>query len=135
MRTPQQVLSGARTIAVVGASADPDKAAHRVPAVLQRRGWRIVPVNPNRDEVLGEKSYPSLADVPEDVDVVEVFRPAAEAAEVVRQAVARGVPAVWLQAGIVSEPARAIADEAGVDYVENTCMKVVALGGDLHPPS
>src|SRR5437870_3563312 len=80
-------------------------------------GWRVIPVNPNADEIAGEKAYASLADVPEPIDVVEVFRPAAEAPRVTREAIAAGAKAVWLQLGIESSEARAIARDAGIDYV------------------
>lgn len=131
MRNPQQILSEARVIAVVGASRDPDKAAHRVPLQMQRHGWRIIPVNPHVDELFGEKAYPSLADIPHPVDLVNVFRPADEAAEVVRQAVAIGAPAVWLQLGIVSPEARRVAEEADIDYVEDRCVAVERAVGRL----
>ena len=133
MRTPSEILEQATTIAVVGASDDPGKAAHRIPAQLRDRGWRILPVNPNDPEVLGVASVASVADLPDGVDVVEVFRPSEEAADIVREVVARGIPAVWLQAGIASDDARAVAEEAGIDYVENDCMGHLAVAEDLRP--
>ncbi|MGK5738186.1 CoA-binding protein [Micromonospora sp. URMC 103] len=131
MRTAQQILADAAVIAVVGASRDPLKAAHSVPLQMQRHGWRIIPVNPTADELFGEKVYRSLADIPHPVDVVNVFRPAKDAVEVVRQAVAIGAPAVWLQLGIVSAEARRIAEEAGIDYVEDRCLAVERAVGAL----
>ncbi|RQX06404.1 CoA-binding protein, partial [Micromonospora inaquosa] len=119
MRTAQQILAESAVIAVVGASRDPFKAAHSVPLQMQQYGWRIVPVNPTVDELFGERAYKSLADIPHPVDLVDVFRPAADAVQVVREAAAIGAPAVWLQLGIVSAEARRIAEEAGMDYVEN----------------
>jgi len=116
---------------VVGASRDPDKAAHSVPLHMQRHGWRIIPVNPYVDELFGERAYRSLADIPHPVDLVDVFRPAGQAVEVVRQAVAIGAPAVWLQLGIVSPEARRIAEDAGVEYVEDHCLAVVRAVGEL----
>lgn len=124
MRTPEQILADAAVIAVVGASRDPHKAAHTVPLEMQRHGWRIVPVNPHADEIFGEKVYRSLADIPHPVDLVDVFRPAEDAVEIVRGAVATGAAAVWLQLGIVSPEARRIATAAGVDYVEDLCLAV-----------
>ncbi|HEX4655759.1 MAG TPA: CoA-binding protein [Mycobacteriales bacterium] len=112
------------TFAVVGLSIDPTKAAHSVPAAMQAYGWRIIPVNPHADRLLGEPVYRRLADIPEPVDVVNVFRPSAEAAEVTRQAVEIGAKAVWLQLGIVSAEARRIATEAGLLYVEDRCTAV-----------
>lgn len=133
MRTPSEILVHAKTIAVVGASDDPGKAAHRIPARLLERGWRILPVNPNDPEVLGVTSVASVADLPDGVDVVEVFRPSEETPDIVREVVARGIPAVWLQAGISSQEARAVANEAGIDYVENECMGHLAVAEDLRP--
>ncbi|MFI1991299.1 CoA-binding protein [Actinoplanes sp. NPDC020271] len=124
MRSARQILAEANVIAVVGASRDPSKAAHTVPLQILRHGWRIIPVNPFVDEVFGVKTVPTLADLPEPVDLVNIFRPARDAADVVRQAVAIGAPAVWLQSGIVSAEARQIAVEAGIDYVEDRCLAV-----------
>ena len=133
--TPVEILRNARTIAVVGASDDPSKPSHTVPVALRERGWTILPVNPNDPVVLGVPSVPSVADLPDGVDVVEVFRPSEEAEGVVREVVARGIPAVWLQQGIVSPVARMVAEEAGVSYVEDLCMGVVARANDLRAPS
>ena len=133
--TPVEILRTARTIAVVGASDDPDKPAHRIPVALRERGWTILPVNPNDPEVLGVPSVPSVADLPDGVDVVDVFRPSEEAEGIVREVAACGIPAVWLQKGIVSEAARAVAEEAGMSYVEDSCMGVVAKANDLRAPS
>ncbi|MEO3818161.1 CoA-binding protein [Plantactinospora sp. B24E8] len=130
MRDAQQILADARVIAVVGASRDPSKPAHSVPLQMQRHGWQIIPVNPRADELFGERVYRSLAEIPHPVDLVDVFRPAEDAVQVVRDAVAIGAPAVWLQLGIVSAEARRIAEEAGVDYVEDRCLAVErAVGG------
>jgi predicted CoA-binding protein len=125
MRAPEQILADAAVIAVVGASRDPHKAAHSIPLQMQRHGWRIIPVNPHANELFGEKVYRSLADIPHPVDLVNVFRPAQDAVEVVREAVAIGAPAVWLQLDITSPDARRIAEDAGIDYVEDRCIAVV----------
>ena len=125
-RPSAEVLAGAKTIAVVGASRDPRKAGGSVPEGLQRRGFRIIPINPFADELFGERVYRTLADVPEKVDLVDVFRPAADAADIARQAVAIGAKALWLQEDIRSEEARRIAEEAGLDYIEDECTAVVA---------
>jgi predicted CoA-binding protein len=124
MRTAKEILEGSTTIAVVGASRDPGKSAHSVPQQMQLHGWRIIPVNPFVDELFGERAYPSLTDIPEPVDIVDVFRPSEDAAEVARQAAAIGAKAVWLQQGVVSDEARAIASEAGMDFVEDHCIAV-----------
>ena len=125
-RPAPEVLAGAQTIAVVGASRDPRKAGGSVPEGLQRRGFRIIPINPFADELFGERVYRTLAEVPDKVDLVDVFRPAADAPEIARQAVAIGAKALWLQQDIRSDEARRIAEEAGLDYVEDECTAVVA---------
>lgn len=124
MRSAGRILAEANVIAVVGASRDSFKPAHTVPLQIMRHGWRIIPVNPFVDEIFGVKTVPTLADLTEPVDLVNVFRPARDAVEVVRQAVAIGAPAVWLQSGIVSAEARRIAEEAGIEYIEDRCIAV-----------
>jgi hypothetical protein len=125
-RASHEILSGATTIAVVGASRDPSKAGGSVPEGLQRRGFRIIPVNPFADELFGEKAYRSLLDVPEKIDLVDVFRPAKDAPAIARDAAAIGARALWLQLDIRSAEARRIAEAAGMDYVEDECTAVVA---------
>jgi uncharacterized protein len=131
-RPAHEILEGAKTIAVVGASRDPDKAGGSVPFGLQQRGFRIIPINPFADELFGEKVYRSLLEVPDKIDLVDVFRPAHDAPEIARQAVAIGAGAVWLQLDIVSEEARRITEEAGLDYVENQCTAVVSSLYRIH---
>jgi hypothetical protein len=131
MRTPRDILCEALTIAVVGASRHPDKAAHSVPAELLRHGWRIIPVNPSIDELWGERCYPALGEIPEPVDLVNVFRPSHDATAVVRQAVEIGAPAVWLQQGITSADGRELATQAGMDYVEDQCIAVIRAAHGL----
>jgi predicted CoA-binding protein len=120
----EQILSTYDTITVVGASANPAKAANDVPAYMKDKGWRIIPVNPHADEIVGERVYRTLADIPEQVGLVDVFRPSADTAEVARQAVAAGASALWLQLGIASSEAREIAESAGLLYVEDRCLIV-----------
>lgn len=130
----QRILRAAETIAVVGCSRDPAKEAHSVPAALQAAGFRIVPINPVADELLGEPVYHALDQVPMPIDVVEVFRPSKEAAALAREAVAVGAGAVWLQQGITSAEAKTIAEQANLGYVEDQCMAVVrALAGITKP--
>lgn len=124
-RSAADILREASTIAVVGASRHPEKEAHAVPAQILRHGWQVIPVNPNVSEIFGVTCYPSLAAVPVPIDVVNVFRPSPDAPEVAREAAAIGAKALWLQQDIVSEEARAIAEAAGMDYVEDTCIAVV----------
>jgi predicted CoA-binding protein len=130
MRSAQQILAEAKVIAVVGASRESWKPSHSVPLQMIRHGWTIIPVNPYAEEIFGLKAYRTLADIEQPIDLVDIFRPAADALEIVRQAVAIKAPAVWLQSGIVSAEARRIATDAGLDYVEDRCLAVErAIGG------
>jgi len=124
MTNPKDVLEKYGVIAVVGASRSPVKEANRIPRQMQEAGYRVLPVNPVADELFGEKVYRNLAEIPEAIEIVDVFRPAREAPDVVREAIAAGAKAVWLQLGISSPEARRIAQEAGLDYVENRCIAV-----------
>jgi uncharacterized protein len=125
-KSPLEILERATTVAVVGASRDARKAGSSIPLELQRRGFRIIPINPYADELFGERVYRSLSDVKEKVDLVDVFRPAADAPAIAREAVAIGAGALWLQQDIRSDEARHIAEAAGIDYVEDQCTAVVA---------
>lgn len=111
---------------MVGASRDPDKAGGSVPEGLQRRGYRIIPINPYAETLFGEKVYRSLLDVPDQIDLVDVFRPSSDAPEIARQAAAVGAKALWLQEDIRSAEARRIAESAGMEFVEDECTAVVA---------
>ena len=128
MRTPEEILRGSRVIAVVGASAHPEKAAYGVPAAMQAAGFKIVPVNPRvaalGETILGEKVYASLRDVPHEIDIVDVFRPSEQAVSVAQQAAAVGAKALWLQQEITSIEAKVIAEQAGMAYVEDNCIAV-----------
>jgi uncharacterized protein len=117
-----RIYAETKTIAVVGASADPSKPAHRIPRYLQSQGYRIRPVNPRGGEILGEPVARSLAEVDGPVDVVEVFRPAEEAPRIAREAVEAGAKVLWLQTGISSEEARRVAEAAGLTVVMDRCM-------------
>ena len=117
-----RIYAQTRTIAVIGASADASKAAHKIPRYLQSQGYRILPVNPRGGELFGEHVFRSLTEIDVPVDVVEVFRPAQEAPEIARQAIAIGAKVLWLQVGIVNEEAARIAEEAGLTVVMGVCM-------------
>ena len=119
--TLRSILDEARTIAVVGLSSRPDRDSHGVARYLQRRGYRVVPVNPNETEVLGEKAYPSLLDVP--TDIVDVFRRAEATPPIAEQAVRAGARVLWLQEGIVNDEARRIAEEGGLTVVMDRCIR------------
>jgi predicted CoA-binding protein len=117
-----QILATARTIAVVGLSPDPRRPSHGVARYLQRAGYRIIPVNPNVDQVLGERAYGSLREVSEPVDVVDVFRRSEFVGPIVDDAIAMRAHAVWLQDGVVDELAAQRARAAGLDVVMDDCM-------------
>lgn len=119
----RRILTGAKTIAVVGLSSNPQRPGYAVPAYLQSVGYRIIPVNPNLSEALSEKAYPDLLTVPEQVDVVQIFRPGEEALPVVEQAIRIGATTVWMQEGVVNEEAALLARNAGLDVVMNACMR------------
>lgn len=120
----ERILGYARRIAVVGLSDDPSRASHGVARALLDGGYEIVPVNPTIDEVFGLQAYPSLMDVPGDVDLVDVFRRPEHTPSVARDAVEIGARGLWLQLGVRSAEARRIAGAAGLDYVEDKCLKV-----------
>jgi predicted CoA-binding protein len=130
----RRLIAGARTVAIVGMSADPQKASSFVASYLQHEGYRIVPVNPRGGHVLGETIYPDLAGIPFAVDIIDVFRPPAEAPVFARQAVAIGAKALWLQLRIVNFEAAEIAAAAGLDVVMDRCLKMEhgRFNGTLH---
>ncbi len=118
----KQILDECRTIAVVGLSSNTWRASHSVSAYMQEKGYRIIPVNPNETEVLGEKVYASLADVPEKFELVNVFRRSEEAGAVVDEAIRTGAKAVWLQEGVIDGAAAKRALEAGLLVVMDRCI-------------
>ena len=118
----KQLLSDATTIAMVGASANPEKASYGIMQKLQRAGYRVIPVNPRETEILGEPSYPSLLDVPERIDIVDVFRRAEDTPGIADEAVTIGARALWLQSGIASEDAAARAAKGGLIVVMDACI-------------
>lgn len=109
-------------MATVGASTNIDKPAGGVPQHLKAIGFHVIPVNPNASEIFGVKSFASLLDIEGPVDIVQVFRPSQEAPDIARQAVEVGAKVLWLQLGITSDEARRIAQEAGIEFIENRCM-------------
>jgi predicted CoA-binding protein len=128
MGTPSQtdpianILRQSRTIAVVGLSNSPLRPSHGVSAYMQSHGYRIIPVNPQIKGSLGEKAYPSLLDVPEKIDIVNVFRRPEFVAEVVDQAIQLKVPAVWMQEGVFHESAAKKARDAGITVIMDRCI-------------
>jgi len=118
-----RILAEARTIAVVGISDKPDRPSHAVARYLQERGYRIIPVNPAFKEVLGEKAYPSLSEVPGRVDLVDVFRKSADVLPIAEEAVRSRARFFWMQEGVVNEEARERLEEAGIPVVMDRCVK------------
>jgi hypothetical protein len=117
----KRILEECRTIAVVGLSSDPSRASNGVAGYMKRQGYRVIPVNPNEREVLGEKAYATLGDVPEQIELVDVFRRSSEAGAVVDEAIRVGAKAVWLQEGVIDRAAAQRALDAGLLVVMNRC--------------
>ena len=124
MNTVQDVLEKSKVIAVVGLSPKPHRDSHEVAKYMQDNGYRIIPVYPRADSILGEKVYPDLKSIPEKVDVVDIFRKSQDVPPVVDEAIEIGAKAVWMQLGIVHEGAAAKAREAGLGVVMDRCMLV-----------
>jgi len=119
-----EILKHARNIAVVGLSSSPLRPSHGVAAYMQTQGYRIIPVNPNIEESLGQQAYPSLLKVPDKIDIVNIFRRSDAVAEVVDQAIQLKVPAIWMQEGVIDEKAAAKARAAGIFVVMDRCILV-----------
>jgi predicted CoA-binding protein len=116
-----EILKSCRTIAVVGLSSNPSRPSYRVAGYMQAQGYRIIPINPNETNVLGEPAYPSLASVPGTVDLVDIFRKSEDVLPIVEEAIARGAKAIWMQEGVVNEAAAARAGQAGLPVVMDRC--------------
>jgi predicted CoA-binding protein len=125
MRTPAEILAETKTVAIVGASPRPERPSNGVMRYLLAQGYRVIPVRPHRSEILGIPCVDSVTEIDEPIDLVDVFRRPESCPEVAEQAAAAGAKALWLQLGIVSPEARAIAERAGMEYVENACTAVV----------
>lgn len=129
----EQLLLNSKTIAVVGLSPRADRPSYRVAQYLQAQGYRVIPVNPNAREVLGEPSYPSLLAVPEAIDLVDIFRRPEHVLPIVEEAIAVGAKIIWMQDGVINEDAAAVARRAGLAVVMDNCtmrvhQKLVASG-------
>lgn len=120
----KSILLTAKTIAIVGLSDKPDRDSYRVAEYLQAQGYRIIPVNPAVASVLGEKSYASVAEIPQPVDVVDIFRKPDAVGPIVAEAIAARAQVVWMQLGVVNETAASAAEAAGLQVVMDRCMKV-----------
>lgn len=117
-----ELLSRTKTIAVVGLSSNPMRASNGVSQYIQSRGYRIIPINPNEQIVLGERAYASLSDVPEKIDLVDVFRRSEHVPEIVDEVIRLRIPALWLQEGVIHEAAAKRAREAGITVVMDRCI-------------
>ncbi len=117
-----ELLKTSKTVAVVGLSSNPARASFGVSRFLQRQGFRIIPVNPQESEVLGERAYASLKDVPDPIDIVNIFRRPARVPEVVDEAIEKGARCVWMQEGVVSHEGAAKAEAAGIPVVMDRCI-------------
>jgi predicted CoA-binding protein len=120
----RSILEESKTVAVVGLSPREERDSHRVAKYLQSQGYRIIPVNPNADEILGERSYPNLASIPMPIDVVDVFRRSEAVPEIVEEAIKVRARTVWMQQGVIHEEAAARAREAGLQVIMDRCMMV-----------
>ncbi|ADJ25653.1 CoA-binding domain protein [Dehalogenimonas lykanthroporepellens BL-DC-9] len=134
MRREQKILKEAHTVAVVGASPDISRHSNAVTAYLMAAGFRVIPVNPNVDTVLGQKTYPDLASIPEKVDIVNVFRASEYTPGVAEEAVAIGARVLWLQQGIVNDEAADIAMQGGLEVIMDRCIARAhaAMNGVAH---
>lgn len=122
MSTEAEILNSGRVVAVVGLSPKPERPSYRVASYLKRKGYKIIPVNPGEEEILGIPSYPDISSIPEPVDVVDIFRRSEEVPAIVDEAIKIGARAVWMQEGIIDEKAAARAREAGLRVVMDRCM-------------
>ena len=119
-----EILSNTKTIAVVGLSANPDRPSYDVALYMQKQGFRIIPVNPNEEMILGEKSYPNLSAIPFNIDLVNVFRKSQDCSEIVTEAVKVRVKYVGLQLGVINLESQEIATNAGINFVMDRCLKI-----------
>ena len=133
-RTIQRVLLNSKTIAIVGLSNNPLRASYFVGFYIKRHGYRVIPVNPREKEILGEKCYPSLRDVPERVDIVDVFRAPDAVPGIAKDAVAIGAKALWCQFTVISPEGARIAEEGGLAVIMDRCLKVehARFAGRMH---
>ena len=124
MNIEREIFELTKTIAVVGLSPQPDRPSNQVAAYLQKQGYRIIPVNPKADQILGEKCYPDLVSIPEKIDLVDIFRRSEDIPPIIEDAIRKGIKAIWMQEGITNESAAKRAREAGLLVVMNKCAKM-----------
>ena len=130
----RNLLASTKTIALVGLSKDPQRPSNFVASYLKAEGYRIIPVNPTADEIMGERCYPDLLSIPEAVDMVDVFRPAAACYEIAQQAIAKQVKSLWLQLRVINLEAAQLAEAAGIQVIMDRCVKMEhgRYNGSLH---
>jgi len=120
----REILQKFKTIAVVGCSRDPEKEAHKVPKYLKEHGYKIIPVNPSAEEILGEKVYKTLSEIKEPIDIVDVFRPSEECLDVAKEAVKINPKVIWMQLGIKNEEAAKLAEKNGIKVIMDRCIMI-----------
>lgn len=118
----EKILRGSKTVAIVGISDKPERPSHRVAKYLKEHGYRIIPVNPKLDEVLGEKCYDGLEAIPYDIDIVDIFRKSNDVYPIVEAAIIKGVKVIWMQEGVINEEAAAMAIKADLDVIMDRCI-------------
>ncbi len=119
----EEILKNYRLVAVVGLSANPDRPSYRVASYLREKGYRVFPVNPNEKTILGETCYPDLSSIPEQVEVVDIFRRSEDVLPIVREAIKIGAKVVWMQEGVINEESATLAEKAGLKVVMDKCMR------------
>ena len=129
----RDILTSANTVASVGVSSNPGKPSYGVVMYLKEQGYKIIPVNPIADTIMGEKAYPNLADIPEPVDVVQVFRKPEDVPQVVDEAIKIGAKVIWMQEGISNDEAAKKAEKAGLRVVMDACMRAAHRGLNIGP--
>ena len=131
----RELLSSTKTIALVGASTNPQRASHAVMRYMMDRGYRVIPVNPNEQEICGQKAYASLKDIPEPVDMVDVFRRSEDAGPICDEAIAIGAKSIWLQLAIINEEGAKRAEAAGLKVVMDRCPAIDMPKLGMGPPN
>ncbi|WP_456386972.1 CoA-binding protein [Desulfolithobacter sp.] len=124
VETIRRILKETKTIAVVGLSPKPSRPSHRVALYLQKVGYRIIPVNPGQEEILGQRCYPDLLSIPDKVELVDIFRRSEDVIPIVEQAIEIGARTVWMQQGVVNQEAATLAGEAGLTVIMDRCLKI-----------
>ncbi|MEW6456274.1 MAG: CoA-binding protein [Acidobacteriota bacterium] len=120
----KEILQKSKTIAIVGCSRDPEKDAHKVPKYLKEHGYKIIPINPSADEILGERVYKTLSEIKEPIDIVDIFRPSEECLGVVKEAIKIKPKVIWMQLGIKNEEAAKLAEKKGIEIVMDKCIMI-----------